>query len=691
MIRNYSIILILLIVPISGVMLAQAEKLDTSSYWHIDMEDIVITAQYAPTSTGNTVHEIRIIESEQLEARGFTSLDEVLQNQLNMRINTDPILGKGLEIQGIGGQHIKIMIDGVPVIGRLNGNIDLSQILLNNVDRIEIIEGALSAVYGSNASGGVVNIITKKDIKKNILIQAESQYESMGIWNHRLNLAGSYKGFSARLGGNLYKSLLAPVDSLRVYKEVELPDGSVQEVRKIPWNPKDQVGAYASLNYRVSDSLKFSYSYRYFNEVVNRYGQVRRPQFKPYSFDERFTTGRQDHSLRVEAYLNENMYLKSLTTYNQYNRFNEKLRRNFATDTLILMPEQKDTSIFYSFLHRTMLSYVSEGDYNGMIGIETNYEGGMGERIVDSSSTHENYTSLVNAALWTSFRYTGIENLVAQVSLRYGYNSEFSHPLLPSIHLSWDFMPAWNIKMSYTHGYRAPALKELFYRFIDVNHYILGNSDLDAEKSRNASFLMTYERKLGFNHRVKFQLNGFYNKIKNSIVLAQLDQLIYTYQNIREYGTHGLDLTALYKWRDRFQIKSGIGFLRVLNLYVEEAQVPYLNQVNLQTNASYMLPDLNLTFYASHKFVGNQRYFYIDGNNDIQQGSIGSYNYLDASVRYVFFKDHVSFTTGVKNILDVQSIPISGNAQDNHTSSLSSLTLNWGRSYFVALGLSFDY
>src|SRR5699024_3265320 len=162
---------------------------DTST-WDIDLKDVVITAQYAPISAENAIHEVKVLDAEQLRSQGYSTLDEALRNQLNMRISTDPMLGNSLKIQGVDGQHIKIMIDGVPIIGRLNGNIDLSQIPLNTVRRIEIVEGALSTIYGSNASGGVINIITKKSIEKNISINMEGHIENVGLGQGNINLAG---------------------------------------------------------------------------------------------------------------------------------------------------------------------------------------------------------------------------------------------------------------------------------------------------------------------------------------------------------------------------------------------------------------------------------------------------------------------------------------------------------------------
>ncbi|MFT6938058.1 MAG: outer membrane receptor for ferrienterochelin and colicins, partial [Saprospiraceae bacterium] len=154
----------------------------------IDIDDIIVTAQYAPTHSKNAVHQVKVIKAKEIQQQGQNNLAEVLTNQLNLNISTDPILGNGLNIQGIGGENVLIMIDGVPIIGRTDGNIDLSQINMNNVERIEIIEGAMSVQYGSNASGGVINVIMKKSQLRRFQIRSLNQVENIGIRNHLLGI-----------------------------------------------------------------------------------------------------------------------------------------------------------------------------------------------------------------------------------------------------------------------------------------------------------------------------------------------------------------------------------------------------------------------------------------------------------------------------------------------------------------------
>ncbi len=123
-----------------------SQKVDTTAF-SVNMEQFVFTAQHKPTHYKKANHKISIISAEELQQRAVVTLDQALLTHPSIRINVDPILGSTIRMRGMSGRNVAILIDGIPVIGRLNGNVDLSQINMNNVERIEIVEGALSNIY----------------------------------------------------------------------------------------------------------------------------------------------------------------------------------------------------------------------------------------------------------------------------------------------------------------------------------------------------------------------------------------------------------------------------------------------------------------------------------------------------------------------------------------------------------------
>lgn len=102
---------------------------------------------------------------------------------MNVRLSQDGALGTGMSLQGLSGENVKILIDGVPVIGRLNGVIDLTQVNLQQAKQVEVIEGPMSVIYGSNALAGVINIIPKDNTGNRSSANASAYTESVGVYN----------------------------------------------------------------------------------------------------------------------------------------------------------------------------------------------------------------------------------------------------------------------------------------------------------------------------------------------------------------------------------------------------------------------------------------------------------------------------------------------------------------------------
>ena len=668
------------------------ENIDLDSIWKtIDLDDVVVTAQYSPTHSKNAVHEVVVIKAKDIEQQGQNNLSEVLTNQLNLRVSNDPILGNGLKIQGIGGENIQIMIDGVPVIGRVGGNIDLSQIQLNNIDRIELIEGAMSAQFGSNASGGVVNIITKKSQTNPFKFESVNQYENVGIWNNSLLFGVRFGKFYASVNGSRIDYDFAPIDSLRVYETNELPTGETYKSKKIPWNPKTQYSFDGMARYRFNDSLSLTYQYRYFDELLSSYGEVRRTTYKPYAFDEFYTTNRQDHSLNFEGYLGQKFYLNSTTAYNQYDRFKETTRLDFENDSTSTVAGGQDTTNFINFLHRTVLSTSTNKKLNGQLGFEILHETGTGQRIVDSTSMPLNEAVLTNYAGWISMLYDPIAELKIQANLRYGYNTKYDHPLIPSLNIQWKPNKKFNFRLNYAHGFRAPSLKELYHNFIDINHYIIGNPNLKAENSKNASVSADFETSLNKKHR--FTLSGklFYNAIENRIVLAEYEPAKYNYQNLEQFETHGINFRLKYFFGKRLRIQSGIAFTKIYNYWSEDYDSEkFTTSTELQNELSYKIPMIETDFVVMHRYFGQQIQFFENEAGSLEQGTLGDYHFLNVTVSRRFWKNRIFLALGVKNILDVQSIPFSGQTSGGHAGTGINQIIGWGRTYFARINLTIN-
>ncbi|MFT7010270.1 MAG: outer membrane receptor for ferrienterochelin and colicins, partial [Flavobacteriales bacterium] len=190
-----------------------------------ELTTFVVTGQYSSSSVDESVHKVKVIDSKRIEAQGAVNLQELMEQEMNVRVSQDNTLGSSMSIQGLSGENVKILIDGVPVVGRMNGSIDLSQINLNNIERVEIVEGPLSVNYGTNALAGTINLITKKN-KKKFGARAEGYYETIGQYNFNasVDLAIKSHAFTFSGGRNFFDGY-SEVDTSRVQQ----------------WRPKEQL------------------------------------------------------------------------------------------------------------------------------------------------------------------------------------------------------------------------------------------------------------------------------------------------------------------------------------------------------------------------------------------------------------------------------------------------------------------
>jgi len=203
-------------------------------------EEMVISAQYQPVKADQSIYKIDVISINQLNQRKATNVSEMLAAQPYIKISHDGALGSKINMNGLTGEHVKILIDGIPVIGRMDGNIDLSQLNLSNVDHIEIIDGPMSVVYGSNALAGAINIITKENKAYRFLSNIDAYYESEGVYN-----------FSAFFSGKIKKTVYSFNASRNFFDGFK----TIDSLRSFAWNPKRQyeAGGYLIQNFKQTN------------------------------------------------------------------------------------------------------------------------------------------------------------------------------------------------------------------------------------------------------------------------------------------------------------------------------------------------------------------------------------------------------------------------------------------------------
>ncbi|GDX52892.1 TonB-dependent receptor [Bacteroidota bacterium] len=635
-----------------------------------NLNEVVVTGEYNLTTSDKSVYNIRVIDAKEIEAKQSSSLADLLNTQLNIRLSEDNILGTGLSINGLNGQNIKILIDGVPVIGRENGNIDLSQILLSTVERIELIEGPMSSMYGTDAIGGLINIITKQSSKNRTEGNANALYESDGRYNFDGNVffkIGS-DHFSANGGRNFFDGF-----------------SNSDTGRWQQWKPYEQhfFGVAYGLKSRFTDvQLKADY----FHQTSQNKGEPVITPYEAYAFDEYYLTDRWNITLLQSVRLTHNLKLDFTNAYSNYSRIRNTYRKDLVllTQELIPLTSMQDTSLFNAFAFRGSISKVlAVNNFSFLAGYDINIENGSGQKLLNHKQSIEDY------AAFGSFQWK-LNKFTFRPALRYAFNTRYTEPIIPSLNFVFNADKNLALRLSYSRGFRAPSLKEMDLYFVDVNHNIHGNPDLKAEDSHHILFSANYSKKID---QSVIQLKGAfaYNNIQNiiTLALANSSQLLYTYINIDNYQTAVGSIEANYQFQS-FSFNNGFSLTGLYNsLSANDNSVPQFSySPEWNSQLSFEMKKLNMQMNIQLKATGTTLGYVLDDSSNVYQNEISSYTMLDAGVTKSFLKKRISISVGGKNLLNVINInsSVSGGI---HSDNSGTVPNSCGRFAYLKLAFKF--
>ncbi|MFT4521814.1 MAG: outer membrane receptor for ferrienterochelin and colicins [Bacteroidia bacterium] len=624
------------------------------------LDDAVVTVQYDKRTAQKAVERITVIDQRDFDARSVFNVRDALIQQLNVQIRNDNSTGSALSLMGISGQNVKVLIDGVPVIGRLDGNIDLSQINLNDVQRIEIIEGPVSTNYGSNALAGVINIITKKSSSPKGELNFDSYAETVGQTNFSLAGGKNFKKWNIRanVGRNFFDGYT--------------PGGSG---RWDLWKPKEQVFGRIQLA-RTFGKWDILVKSEAFNERLLNAGKPLSPYYQT-AFDEWFITHRRDQKVDATFRIAEGRVLNGFVAFNTYSRERNKYFRDLVSlgSETVSSDGGSDTTGFDAILSRSTYSVFPKNKrLNYQFGYDFIYEVGRGVRIEDGKQ------DLMDLAVFTTAEYKVSSQLTLKPGIRFAKNSGYDAPPVPMISAKLH-RGKYTYRASYSRGFRAPEIKELYIEFVDINHFVLGNQNLRAEQSHNYLFSIDGSR-LYKKVLIKPSLSGFYNNIQNKITLASYAPNKYTYVNISAFETTGGNFRInLVSNKVRAGIGVAVTGLRS-NLVTASESFNFYSEFN--SNIQYALGKTSLSVFI--KYNGKQNFYTIDAENAaVVERLTGAYSLADAQVSRSFFKERLKVNLGSKNVFNVTNIDNVLSQSGAHGSDANYMAVGMGRSYFVKM------
>ncbi|MCG8579301.1 MAG: TonB-dependent receptor [Bacteroidales bacterium] len=629
-----------------------------------NIDQVVITGSSVPTPVDSSIYKVKVIGEENIRQSGAVNLSEVLLTQANIRMSTDLVLGSQIEMMGMSGQNVKIMIDGVPVIGRLDGNVDLSQINMANVKQIEVIEGPMSVVYGNNALAGTINIITKNNY----------YHELSGHANVFTESAGRYTG-NAGIARKIGAHTVSAEGGYEYFSGVDFDESS----RQMDWKPKNQYRLNTNYVFNKNDWQLNARFGLYSDELHNKSNLSGTKVYDTYYYTDRY-----DFSVGLIKSWNKYNSLNVVSSYNLYDRSSQKLTKDLTTLDEI-WGEKETTQKARQKLMRAIYSQaIVPGVLSFQSGADINVESMEGPRIAGEEQSIGDYAVFLNV------NYNLTDKLEIQPGLRYAYNTEYNAPLVYSINALWRPGNGFNWRFSLAKGFRAPSVKELYYEFVDSNHEIFGNPDLEAESSYNYNTSIDYTLQKDI-HSWRFNASAYYNDVENMIALIQDENSTrYIYENVSESETAGGGIELNYSYKNDLRLKVGYGLTGRYNSYTKENGS---NKFNLThdffAGVNWTESKTKIILALDYKYNGELPYFFTDSEGQIKEGHQDAFHTMNASLSKHFFKRKLQLTAGAKNLFDVTTVNRMGAGGGAHSGG-GNLPVAYGRSFFINLTYKFN-
>ncbi len=705
----FLLLLCVLCVPLAN---SQSQQFDTIS--RNDLEEVVITAQITPQSIKRAVNSVRVISRQDIERLAAVNLSDVLNQYLNITIVPNALDGRStVSLFGLDGQYFKVLIDNIPLVSDTGtgNNTDLTQVALNEVERIEIIEGAMGVTHGANAVSGILNIVTRKNMEGSWEVNAALQEETVSgeydfvdkgrhiqdlkvahrFRKHWFASAGAVRNdFAGYFDGRMGQDYLEN-DGLRGHRQL----------------PKEQWTTHALVAYD-GGVHKLSYRFESFFENVDFFNPVVIP-IPNYPFeDTHYARDRRYITYRRYNHLNANGRFYNLT-YNVSASHQLQKRDlesyNYQLETREETGNDRNTYQSKELLYAT--GSVSGFSRNKRIDFQIGYElvqelgfydstagtfRDENQQPVDIRRRMENYDVYFSGELHLNDHFT------LRPGARYSFQSFFRDQYAVSVGFRYLLAAGWEWRFAAGHSYRTPNFDELYTYMVDSNHDIRGNAELVPEAARSLEMSILKKSSVGANLHLTQDLSVTFMDIKDRISLVYVQLTPFQklqYKNIDSYRMWNIAGSQQLTWK-QLKARMGvalIGISQTLDLMAAgvSSDDRYLYTFNANASVSYSLRDWKTQLSLFFKYNGRQQQYVstVDSSGEtvFVRSTIQGFGWMDASLRQPLLKNRLNITIGARNLLNVKTLRQSrdGDTTGGAHTTESSLSLGYGRSCFIRM------
>ena len=507
------------------------------------LNPVVVTGSGHHQRLKSTATPVHVLSRQEIKEQGITTFDGALTRMMPQVSMAPNSMGTFLRLNGLGNKYILILINGQKLTGDISNNVDLNRINMSRVKRIEVLDGAASSLYGSDAIAGVINIITDQPTRDLVSVTSDTRVSGHGQLTENIALDiykngfGSYTSFSRD-----------QADSYRI-NDVEYVKGSETETQptiapfftgyrsnlvgqKFTYSPDEHLALNAGIDYsyKITDRPNTRKDITGGTDYEMCYKGLRWNVGGIYKFTSR-------NSLQADFTVDRFRYGK------QY----DVATKTYAIDDYVQSKKQRSM----------------EGQLKAILGLMKNTTTIFGadwrKDYLTATSGNINQNAYT-AAGFAQHEMTFFDRLTATVGLRLTYHETFNWHLTPKATLM--YAPGnFRLRATYSAGFRAPGLDELYYHYFSVNRgkaqIIFGNKDLKPEKSNYFSLNAEYRTNL-----IAVSVTGFMNRINDMVIRENIDvdatslaMLQAEFPEMTDDQAQKLERYSLYKNSDKGDVK----------------------------------------------------------------------------------------------------------------------------------------
>jgi len=500
----------------------------------LKLKDIVVTSMRSEYNLNDVPVFTEVINRKDISESGAITVAELIEQRGGVTKSYNFDGSFNYKLLGMDSKYVLILKDGKPITGRFNDKIDLDQLIVSNIEKIEIIKGPGSALYGTEAMGGVVNIITRQENNNLTHIMYRSTFYNNYLDNiikppdgHVLSLDISRSIGPIKINSTIMGQTLANSNDYS-----QLGKDLINKINldsRIFMKSKNKGHSFiVGLNYfgRI-DSTKIETSTG--TKVATNSTNVNRKQI---SFDHRIPLSKR---LLFTQVLNLSDYHR---LYKQ-NGLDESFYRNETTSEGLL-----------SYEANIILKSQNKNNFSG--GIEYSKPKYQNERIKDG--IHER--TLKGIYLQSDLKVTNSTTLINGLRFdQYGDTKVYS----PRLALLFKSGNNLKFRTSYGEGFRVPSFLETLIDWYNIDHgyKVEGNPELKSEKSKGLNFNIEYSN----NKNIRWNILLYGNRFSNKIITEQNknislnEAIIFRYKNISNATYSGLEFLATYLLGQNLSLK----------------------------------------------------------------------------------------------------------------------------------------